>query len=127
MIPISVRAWHMPFGKKGPMQEMMYGSASMILGFAEMTPDKYIVEQFTGLKDITGLRVYVGDVIKVQGHPFEESIQIDGNYEVGFDQASLMYVAGSWQLAKLRPYITAIGNVHEDPELLGGRDVRNQE
>lgn len=118
MTPISVRAWHMPFGEKGPMQEMMYGSASSILAFAEMTPDKYIVEQFTGLKDITGLRVYVGDIIKVQGHPFEGSIQIDGNYEVWFDQSSLMYVAGSWRLSELRPYVTAIGNVHENPELL---------
>jgi uncharacterized phage protein (TIGR01671 family) len=77
-----------------------------------------VIEQFTGLKDITGLRVYVGDIVKVEGHPFEGSIQIDGNYEVGFDQSSLMYVAGSWQLAKLRPYITAVGNVHENPELL---------
>lgn len=82
--------------------------------------DNYDVEQFTGLKDITGLRVYVGDIIKVKGHPFEGSIHIDGNYEVGFDQSSLMYVAGSWQLSELKPYITAVGNVHENPELLGG-------
>lgn len=50
MVP-KFRAWYMPFGPKWPMQGMVHGKASSILALAEMSPDEYIVEQYTGLKD----------------------------------------------------------------------------
>lgn len=67
MREIKFRAWHMPFGSKGPMQEMVYSKASSILAFAEMSPDKYIVEQYTGIKDESGKDICEGDIVRVSG------------------------------------------------------------
>lgn len=41
---IKFRAWNMPFGKDGPMQNMMHDRAGNILALAEMQPEKYIAE-----------------------------------------------------------------------------------
>ena len=125
MVP-KFRAWNMPFGPKGPMQEMVYGKASSILAFAEMSPDKYIVEQSTGLKDVNGKEIYEGDIVvpvmtilgrtKRLGDPF---IVVLGNYVYGKWIAT--YVANygfgvdGWYTSE---QLEVIGNIHENPELL---------
>ena len=70
---IKFRAWYMPFGKYGAMQEMVYSRASHILALAEMEPEKYIPEQFTGLKDVNGQDVYEDDIIQYS-HQFYEDL-----------------------------------------------------
>lgn len=128
MVP-KFRAWHMPFGPKGPMQEMVNGKASNILAFAEMVPDEYIVEQSTGLKDVNGKDIYEGDIVTVQATNddgstdgmlgkivYDEDIASfeftttgkDGWYTSSFDN---LFEEGFFD-------IHVIGNVHENPELL---------
>lgn len=123
---IKFRAWYMPFGKYGAMQEMVYSRASHILALAETEPEKYIPEQFTGLKDVNGKDIYEGDAVQ----PVSSYINLKRGkpFEVKKDN----YVYGKW-IAKdisskefsvdgcyFSDEIQLIGNVHANPELLKG-------
>ena len=110
---LKFRAWHMPFGHKGPMQEMVYGKASSILAFAEMSPDEYIVEQYTGLKDSNGKEIYVGDIVEatiegcIQGDKYLVKDMWDPH--VWTEESDGYYAVSKMEVQ---------GNVHENPELL---------
>ena len=110
---IKFRAWYMPFGKYGAMQEMVYSRASHILALAETEPEKYIPEQFTGLKDVNGKEIYEGDVIEVISQFWG---MLGNRYDVKFKQGT--FYVGHDLLSEISPSISVIGNVHENPELL---------
>jgi len=118
MVP-KFRAWHMPFGYKGPMQEMVYGKASSILAFEEMSPDEYIVEQFTGLKDVNGKAIYEGDIVKssykyAQPKISEVIMEYGNSYILGEDLSTGNEMLVSDHINE----IEVIGNMHENLELL---------
>ncbi len=121
MVP-KFRAWHMPFGPKGPMQEMVHGEASSILAFAEMSPDKYIVEQYSGLKDINGKEIYEGDIVR----GFYQEPDRDDGYDGSSMVETVNFRWGSFWLGDFKnqimlytpPIIEVVGNVHMNPELL---------
>ena len=111
---IKFRAWYMPFGSKDPRQEMLHRRASSILSFAEMNPEAYIVEQFTGLKDKNGKDVYEGDLLKIK-YPFSDNDEI---CEVKWSNSDAGFIIGNFQFWKVVPKSVVVGNVHEDKDLL---------
>ncbi|SPD92261.1 YopX family protein [Lactiplantibacillus plantarum] len=119
---IKFRAWHMPFGKYGAMQEMVYSRASHILALAEMEPEKYIPEQFTGLTDMNCKEIYVGDIIvsKPNGTTYESpkiGVVTRSKISPGWCYETVTDEYNIWTSGKYRTY-EIIGNVHENPELL---------
>ncbi|OMF54699.1 hypothetical protein BK138_16210 [Paenibacillus rhizosphaerae] len=79
--------------------------------------DPETVGQYTGLKDINQKDIYEGDIVQIQGHPFEGPMQINGNYEVGYNDR-MELCCGSLLLHRERHYATVIGNKFENPSLL---------
>ena len=83
---------------------------------------EYILEQFTGLRDKNGREIYEGDIVKAAGHNPE-------NYRIEFREGGFCGVWGEgddeWYPVDINHFydstgccIEAIGNIHENPELL---------
>ena len=84
-----------------------------------------VLMQSTGLKDKNGVEIFEGDIVSVRNHPFQKTessvgIEIDGDYKVSWNEYDLTWCAGNLLLARIKPYVTVIGNIHENPELLEG-------
>ena len=79
--------------------------------------------QYTGLKDKNGVEIYEGDIVQIKDHSFQRKpdgytgIEIDGFYPVTYTER-MELVAGQWLLMHQLPYVTVIGNIYENPELL---------
>ena len=83
--------------------------------------ERYDVEQFTDLKDVSGKDIYEGDIVKSNykyAQPnISQIIMEDGNsYITGEDLATGNEMLVSDHIGE----IEVIGNVHETPELLKG-------
>ncbi len=109
---IKFRAWYMPFGKYGAMQEMIYSRASHILALAETEPEKYIPEQFTGLKDVNGKEIYEGDIL--ENRKYRSIVK----FARGKFLADVVGTISRFDLIGETHGSKVIGNVHENPELL---------
>ena len=78
---------------------------------------RYEVMQYTGLKDKNGVAIYEKDIIEIKGHAFQGAMDIDGNYEVAYNEY-MELCCGSLILFRQLPYATVIGNIYEDSHLL---------
>lgn len=82
-----------------------------VLGEYDWTTRSVVVEQYTGLKDKNGKEIYEGDFVR----QFDDEEYFVVKFEYG---GFLPFTA--YMLTFDIDYCEVIGNIHENPELIGG-------
>lgn len=77
----------------------------------EVRQEAFVVEQYTGLKDKNGKEIYEGDIISFHDY---------GSFAIKFHKGCFRLGSGDLLYAYPSSAIEVIGNIHENPELLGG-------
>lgn len=76
---------------------------------------RFLLEQYTGLKDKKGVDIYENDIIEISDMSYGDN---NKHYGVVAYSEYAELVVGNILLSRVYKAIKVIGNIHENPELL---------
>ena len=88
------------------------------LSFGDAVAGPHILMQYTGLKDKNGVEIYEGDIMRIGSYInyagwFLDDDQANGFWMLNKDDEPIHVLDTGYQ------FYAIIGNIHENPELLG--------
>lgn len=84
--------------------------------------DRYVWEQYTGLKDKNGKEIYEGDIVEYVTHYYGNENRHRKVVEWGEWDSDDFGEPHNLGYSNLSEGMEVIGNIHENPELLGGEE-----
>ena len=75
---------------------------------------RYVIQQYTGLKDKNGKEIYEGDIILGEFYDTEYHHSVTIKHEVVFNNGAYNIASSNWH----KPSLEIIGNIFENSELL---------
>lgn len=114
---IKFRAWDVMKGNWMPMDD----GECYYVPLSHVMDQSMIIEQFTGLKDKNGKEIYEGDIMRYDAIDYQVLWE---DYYADFETKRLNSPWIPWDNAGYTLHFLAsvgkvIGNIHENPELLG--------
>ena len=86
----------------------------------DFVPDADVIEQYTGLKDKNGKKIYEGDIVRYAIRPSRTTVV---EWQSGEEEYYPCCTTSGFSLPYSEDGYEVIGNIHENKELLEAKDV----
>ena len=116
---IKFRAWVEEENEMLPVEEMIFCEVGGVAEINDWWGDsRFILMQYTGLKDKNGVEIYEGDIVEIEPNYGGDLFYGLETCVVKWDNEEAMFYVQTSKDGLWNRYSKVIGNIYENPELL---------